>query len=100
MWKAAYELYAQSASACKAGVSEDAIESLAKGQLPDDLTEREKIAQLFTRNLITTHEVADDLYVQAETAFGMNGLVDVCFLIGRYLLVSTLLNAFQVPAPD
>jgi 4-carboxymuconolactone decarboxylase len=38
VWKANYELYAHAAAARKAGISEDAVRTLAAGGLPDDLS--------------------------------------------------------------
>ena len=52
VWKADYELYAHSAVARKAGLSEAAIRSLASGGDPqDDLSDEERIAQRFVRQL-------------------------------------------------
>lgn len=41
-----------------------------------------------------------DLCRQAEQAFGQEGLVDMIYLIGIYLLTCAILNAFEVPAPQ
>src|SRR5271166_4223245 len=49
IWKADYELYAHSAVALKAGLSEAAIRSLADGGSPEDLSDEERIAQRFVR---------------------------------------------------
>jgi 4-carboxymuconolactone decarboxylase len=99
VWKAVYELYAQSALARKAGISEEAIAALRAAKGSDDLTDKENIAQRFTRQLITTHVVDDTLYSQTREVFGNQGLVDICYVAGRYLTVSVLLRAFDVPAP-
>jgi 4-carboxymuconolactone decarboxylase len=61
-WGADYELYAHSAVARKAGISEDAIRTLADGGLPDDLGEHEKIAARVARQLSTSHRIDDGLY--------------------------------------
>jgi 4-carboxymuconolactone decarboxylase len=41
VWKSNYELYAHSAAARKAGISEDAIRTLTTGGLPDELCDQE-----------------------------------------------------------
>lgn len=41
----------------------------------------------------------DDLYAEAEAVFGTRGLLDVINLIGVFLAMSALLNAFAIPAP-
>jgi 4-carboxymuconolactone decarboxylase len=98
-WGADYELYAHSAVARKAGISEDAIRTLADGGLPDDLGEHEKIAACVARQLSTSHRIDDGLYREAEQAFGKEGLFDVVILIGIYHMVCGMLTMFGVPAP-
>ena len=99
-WNAKYELYAHSALARKAGLSEQTIRALATGQPPEALSADEMLAHNFTRQLITEHRVSEDLYGRAEAAFGKTQLVNMTFLIGHYLLTSALLNTFETPAPD
>ena len=99
-WNAKYELYAHSALARKAGLSEQTIRALATGQPPEALSADEMLAHDFTRQLITEHRVSEDLYSRAEAAFGKTELVNMTFLIGHYLLTSALLNTFETPAPD
>ena len=99
VWKANYELYAHSAAARKAGISEDAIRTLAAGGLPDDLSDEEKIAQRYARQLSAEHHVDAALYSAAERVFGQRGLVEIAYLTGAYHTVCALLNAFEIPAP-
>jgi 4-carboxymuconolactone decarboxylase len=73
VWKSNYELYAHAAAARKAGISEDAIRMLTTGGLPDELSDQEKIAQRYARQLSATHHVDADLYIAAERAFGQRG---------------------------
>jgi 4-carboxymuconolactone decarboxylase len=100
VWKSNYELYAHAAAARKAGISEDATRTLTTGGLPDELSDQEKIAQRYARQLSAEHRVEAALYQTAEHAFGKQGLVEMTYLIGIYHTVCSLLNAFEVPAPD
>ena len=99
VWKADYELYAHSAVARKAGLSEAAIRSLASGGHPEDLSDEERVAQRFVRQLTAEHHVEEKLYRAAEAAFGREGIVAMTFLAGCYQVVCSLLNAFEIPAP-
>jgi 4-carboxymuconolactone decarboxylase len=99
VWKADYELYAHSAVARKAGLSEAAIRSLASGGHPEDLFDEERVAQRFVRQLTAEHHVEEPLYRAAEAAFGREGLVAMTFLAGCYQVVCSLLNGFEIPAP-
>ena len=98
-WGADYELYAHSAVARKAGISEDAVSVLAGDGLPDDLREHEKIAARVALQLSTKHRIDDGLYRQAEQVFGRQGLFDIAALIGIHHAVCTTLTMFAVPAP-
>ena len=100
VWKSDYELYAHSAAARKAGISENAIRTLTAGGLPDDLSEQEKIAQRYAREFSAKHRVDTDLYSAAVHAFGEHGVVDLTYLIGIYHITCGLLNSFDIPAPD
>ena len=100
VWRSDYELYAHSAAARKAGISENAIRTLAAGGLPDNLTDQEKIAQRYARQFSAEHRVDGDLYTAAVHAFGERGVVDLTYLIGIYHITCGLLNSFEIPAPD
>ena len=99
VWKAPYELYAHSAIAANAGFTAKQIASLAAGRSPEGLREEELAAQRFTHQLVSEHAIDDDIYAAAQGVFGDEGLVEMLVLIGCYLSVCALLNAFAVPVP-
>jgi 4-carboxymuconolactone decarboxylase len=98
VWQAAYELYAHSAVARQAGLSDDAIRALAGGGLPADLSDEEKVAQRIARALSTGHRINESVYREAEAAFGTRGVMDIVLLVGIYHTVCAMLNAFEIPA--
>jgi 4-carboxymuconolactone decarboxylase len=99
VWDAQFELYAHSALAHKAGLPTESITALVSGRLPDDLTAHEKIAGRVAQQLSTHHRIDDQLYREAQSAFGEKGLFDIATLIGVYHSVCAVLNLFAVPAP-
>jgi len=99
VWAAEYELYAHTALARQAGLSDDAVTTLANGGIPEDLSEDERIAARVAHELSTRHRIDDELYREAEKAFGRTGLFDLAALMGQYHTVCTLLTLFEVPAP-
>jgi 4-carboxymuconolactone decarboxylase len=99
VWAADYEIYAHSAVARHSGIPGDAVRRLAAGTLPDTLSDDEKVAYRFARQLSSSHRVDDATFVQARKAFGDGGIVDLIVLAGAYYTVCGLLNAFEVPAP-
>ena len=100
VWKSGYEIYAHSAVARKAGLPEQAIRELVAGGCPEELTDQEKTAHRYARQLSVEHRVDDALYRAAEQTFGSQGLTDLAYLLGWYYTVCALLNAFEVPVPD
>src|ERR1700678_3371622 len=100
VWKAPYELYAHSAVAAKVGLTAQQIDSLVSGHSPDGWSEGELAAQRFTWQLVSEHAVDGDIYAAAQEVFSDQGLVEMLMLIGCYLSVCALLNAFSVPVPD
>jgi 4-carboxymuconolactone decarboxylase len=99
IWRADYELYAHSAVARQAGIPAAAIATLVGGAMPEALSEDEKTAHLLARQLSTSHHVDDQLYREAENAFGARGVLEITALTGIYHTVCGILNAFDVPAP-
>ena len=99
VWKSPYELYAHAAVARTAGLPEQAVQELIKGQVAIDLLEEERLAQQFTKELALERTVSQELFDQARAAFGARGVVDIVFLTGCYETVCSLLNTFAVPAP-
>ena len=100
VWGADYELYARGHVARKAGLSDHAIATLIAGGIPEDLSDQEKIAARLARELATRHRVDDDLYREAEEAFGRTGLFDIVAVMGVYQTVCSALALFEVPAPS
>ena len=100
VWNSGYEIYAHSAVARKAGLPEPAIRELVAGGCPEELTDQEKTAHRYARQLSVKHRVDDALYRAAEQTFGSQGLMDLAYLLGWYYTVCALLNAFEVPVPD
>jgi len=100
VWGAEYELYAHTALARHAGLSDDDVATLLVGDTPDSLNVRERLAAEVARQLSAAHRVPDKLYLEAEKAFGAKGLFDIVALMGQYQTVCTLLTLFDVPAPN
>ncbi|OBF46334.1 carboxymuconolactone decarboxylase [Mycobacterium sp. 852002-50816_SCH5313054-b] len=100
VWRAPYELYAHSAVALHAGLSESVIAELVAGTEPEALTDEQRTAHRLARALSATHHVDDALYDQASQRFGPAGVFDITMLTGIYHTVCGILNAFAIPAPD
>jgi 4-carboxymuconolactone decarboxylase len=80
---AQYEVYAHRIVAAGMGLSPDVIHALAKGEVPGELGDEEKLAIRVTRQLLTEHRLDDDLYRAAEETFGQRGLYDIGAVMGN-----------------
>lgn len=99
VWVSAYELYAHCAAAGAAGLSARAVDVLANGGIPDELSASEEIAARFARGLSTARRIDDALYAAAVQAFGATGVFDIGVLIGQHHAICSLFALFDVPAP-
>ncbi len=100
VWNAPYELYAHRAVARKAGLLEKTIQALAAGATPEELSKEERLVQQFTLQLTAKRRVDDAVFASALSVFGEKGLVDMITLAGCYMLVCSLLKAFEIPVPN
>lgn len=99
VYGADYELYAHTSVARTAGLTDDQVLALCGGNIPESLGEDEKLAARLARAVATRHHIDEELYQQAESAFGANGLFDIAAAMGVYHTVCTMLTLFEVPAP-
>jgi 4-carboxymuconolactone decarboxylase len=99
VWQAPYELYAHSAVAHRAGLSDHAVRDLVVGGLPADLSAEETTAQNVALSLSIHHHLDDALYREAEEHFGPAGVGDIAILTGIYHAVCAILGTFAIPAP-
>jgi 4-carboxymuconolactone decarboxylase len=95
-----YELYAHRAIGHAAGLPDTVITAIIAGERPEFDSNMEASAYDFTHELTHTHRVGDATYAKAVDAFGETGIVDMVMLIGLYLTVSAIVNAFEIPVPE
>ena len=99
VYGADYELYAHKSVARIAGLADDHVLALSGGSIPEGLGEHENLAARLTQALATHHRIDDELYQEAESAFGAKGLFGIAAVLGVYHTVCTMLTLFEVPAP-
>jgi 4-carboxymuconolactone decarboxylase len=101
---ASYQIYAHVAVAERLGMSLARISSLVANLKPADLTADEAVAFAVAYLLRRGGPVPEPTWRLAwrlaiET-FGDLGAAQLVYLVGIYAFVSTVLNGFDVPAPD
>ncbi len=99
-FNAKFEFAAHGPMAIAAGVSENAVEAIRRGEPPTLEDNVEDLAYEIATALLTDHRMSDSLYSRARQAFSEGELIELVTIIGYYCLVSLTLNAFDVPLPD
>jgi 4-carboxymuconolactone decarboxylase len=97
---AAYEIYAHSAVARTAGLSDDQITTIMAGLRPKFLSAEAETAYDAAKALLGGGVLAEPLYRQALSLFGQHGVNELIYLVGHYCFVSMTLNGFDIPVPD
>ncbi|MDR3506284.1 MAG: carboxymuconolactone decarboxylase family protein [Caulobacteraceae bacterium] len=99
-YDAAYEIYAHIAVAEHEGMSPERLATLVADIKPNDLAHDESIAYDVAYALTRGGTLPEPLYRLAVATFGQHGANELFYLVGLYALVSTTLNAFNVPTPE
>ena len=97
-WRSEFEWWAHSRMALHHGVSQDAVDAIARGEqptLPDD----ERLVHAVARQLVDDGHVDQPTFESARELLGDRGIVEIITLCGYYTLVSFTLNAFDVALP-
>ncbi len=97
---ASYELYAHCAVAGQAKLSDRQIAALVVGQKPDGLSDEEALGFDCAAVLARGGVLPGFLYAAAQKSFGDKGVAQLAYLAGAYALISMMLNAYDIPAPE
>jgi len=97
-WTQQFEWAVHVPLALKAGVSPQAVDSLAQGRRPEAMANDEAIAYAFCEELLRTKGISDATYRAAVDQFGERGVVDMLGVIGYFTTVSMVLNVAHTPA--
>ena len=98
-WCSEFEWHAHKQLALDAGVSPAAIESIRTHQVPDWETPEQATVHEFSRTLLESQTVSDEVFERAITVLGQEGVVDLVGILGYYSLISMTINVFDVPLP-
>ena len=98
-WQAQFEWWAHEPMAREAGVPEDVIEAIKRGEVPDFSDPGDAAAYAIASELHNTKELDEATYQQGVTQFGEIGVAEIIGVSGFYGLVSMTLNAFDVELP-
>ena len=95
-----YEFAAHARLARQAGVSEEIIQAIARGNAPQGLSGDEEKLVRYVHELLRNHKISDATFNAVKDRFGMQKTLELTALIGHYLLVGQILTAFEVDLPE
>ncbi len=98
-WRTDYEWWAHSRIARSAGLGDEIIAALKKGTLPQSASPPERLVHRFAAELLEDKRVTDETYRDTVALLGESATVELVSLLGYYVLVSMILNVFEVPLP-
>jgi 4-carboxymuconolactone decarboxylase len=97
-WNAPYEWTAHQREALRAGLDERIIAAVAEDSDPIFENDDEALIYQFSRQLLKTRKVEDEVYRCAIAAFGERGIVELVGILGYYSLIAMTLNTFEIVA--
>jgi 4-carboxymuconolactone decarboxylase len=99
-WNCASEWGAHVVLARKEGVSDATIDVVGRKLPADSLTGDERVVVDYVRELVRTHQVSQPVFEAAYKALGNQGITDLTATAGYYCMISSVINAFEVPANE
>lgn len=97
-WSCGYEWAIHAGEATRAGVPDDVIAALGRGETPPLPADAGAVLD-FARELAASGRVADATWDRTFAALGEQGVVDLVAVVGYYTFVAFTLNAREVPVP-
>jgi 4-carboxymuconolactone decarboxylase len=97
-WRSEFEWWAHSRMALHHGVSQAAVDAIARGEQPS-LPDDERVVHAVARQLVGDGHVDQATFDAARELLGDRGVVEIITLCGYYTLVSFTLNALDVALP-
>ncbi|WP_417514145.1 carboxymuconolactone decarboxylase family protein [Minwuia sp.] len=98
--EAPYEIHQHEALARAVGGTDDKIAAIADGANNDLFSEDEKLVLRYTDDVVRNVRASDATFKPLEAKLSHQGLVELTMAIGFYMMVSRLLNTFDVEIED
>jgi 4-carboxymuconolactone decarboxylase len=98
-WGAAFEFWAHAKAAKAAGLSDEIIEALRKGDKPP-LADPDLLVYSVVGDLLQAKGVEDAAYEKLNALLGESALVELVMVVGYYSMVCISMRAFAIGLPD
>lgn len=95
-WKSGYEWAVHAPQALKQGISQEIVDAIDAGQVPEFVNEDEAVVYEVSQTLHSEHKLSEGLYARAIGVLGAEAMVDLVGILGYYTLISMTINVFEV----
>lgn len=99
-YSARYEWFIHAARAVRVGLGEEIAEIIRTGARPDFNDPEEALVHDLAIEIVETRTLSDETYAKAAAAFGEPATLELVSLIGFYIMIAVVLNAYRVEIPD
>jgi len=99
-WRCDFAWTAHLQPAADAGITEETIQAIAAGQLPNPVAADEATLLAFCNELLDHRAVSDRTYQAALGILGERGVVELVALLGYYTLAAMTMQAFEIRPPE
>lgn len=100
LWQAQFEWFAHEPMARDAGLPEDVIQAVKRGEKPTFTDAGDEACWNLCTTLHRHNRVDDATYAAGVEQFGEPGVADLVLASGFYVLVCMTLNTFEVDLPE
>lgn len=99
-YSARYEWFIHAARAVRMGLAEETKETIRSGRRPDFADAEEALAYDLAVEIAETRTLSDGTYEAAVDALGEPAVLELVSLVGFYIMIAVVLNAYRVEIPD
>ncbi|HUB95509.1 MAG TPA: carboxymuconolactone decarboxylase family protein [Stellaceae bacterium] len=96
---AQYEWFAHAPHAIAAGITPEAVEAIRNRRTPILTREDERMVYDVATELCTARTLSQSAYDRAHAILGLEQLIELIAGTGFYIMIATVLNAFDVAVP-
>ena len=98
-WSQGVEWAIHAPIALRAGLAEETIAAISRGERPAAMADDESVVHDFCVELHRQQTVSDGVWSACIERFGEQGAVDLIGITGYYTLLSMVMNVARTPAP-
>jgi 4-carboxymuconolactone decarboxylase len=99
-YSARYEWFIHAARAVRTGLAEETVEAIRTGTRPAFTDADEALVYDLAVEIVETRTLSDESYGRAASALGEPATLELVSLVGFYIMIAVVLNAYRVEIPD